>query len=162
MASIGSLDELVGLLAAGRGLYVRWSMGPAVDLPTVSSRDDLTGVALPGLSASLLDAEPWWGDRPLRTWVARRLYDYAHLPRVRDRRVRPWLLRGTETGRGPDNEPLVRDVEPLGWIDERVIDEAVREVARHNGDWGPLDRLRRGRGATRGPGGGTPGARGGG
>ncbi|MFH7599771.1 DUF6098 family protein [Streptomyces racemochromogenes] len=141
MATIGSLDELVGLLAAhGRGLYVRWSMGPLADLPSPWSRDDLTGARLPGLSANPLDTEPWWGDRPLRTWVARRLYDYSHLPRVKDRRVRPWVLRGNEAGRGPDNEPLVQQVEPLGWIDARVIDEADAEVGRQAGRWGPLDR----------------------
>ncbi|CAM5313468.1 hypothetical protein GCM10010343_29810 [Streptomyces avidinii] len=65
-----------------------------------------------------MDVEDWWGQRPLRTWAARRLYDYSHLPRVKDARVRPWLPVGTEAGRGPDNEPLVRDVEPLGWVDQ--------------------------------------------
>ncbi|WP_370643856.1 DUF6098 family protein [Amycolatopsis sp. DSM 110486] len=27
--------------------------------------------------------------------------------------MRPWVLRGTEVARGPDNEPLVRCDEPL-------------------------------------------------
>ncbi|RSS78507.1 DUF6098 family protein [Streptomyces sp. WAC06614] len=140
MATIRSLDELVGVLASTAGLYVRWSSGPGVDLPEPSSRDDLTGAPLPGLSANPLDTEPWWGTRSLRTWAARRLYDYAHLPHVKDRRVRPWLLRGTEVGRGPDNEPLVHEVEPLGWIDVGVIAEADAEVRRQEGRWGPLDR----------------------
>ncbi|WP_234330885.1 DUF6098 family protein [Streptomyces sp. NRRL F-4474] len=52
-------------------------------------------------------------------WAARRLFDHAHLPHVKDRRVRPWLLRGRQSGRGPDNEPLVTSIEPLGWIDRR-------------------------------------------
>lgn len=140
MAVIGSLDELSALLANRRGLYVRWSVGPQADLPEPSSRDELTGVELPGLSATPMDAEDWWGERPLRTWTARRLYDYSHLPRVRDRRVKPWLLYGAEVGRGPDNEPLVRDVEPLGWIHQGVITAAQEEIERQQGAWGPLDR----------------------
>lgn len=140
MTTIGSLDELADLLARRRGLYVRWSRGPHADLPELSSRDELTGVELPGLSANPLDVEDWWGERPLRTWAARRLYDYSHLLRVKDRQARPWLLHGTEAGRGPDNEPLVRDVRPLGWIDRKVITEAEEEIEQQQGRWGPLNR----------------------
>ncbi|WP_037634689.1 DUF6098 family protein [Streptomyces katrae] len=141
MALIRSLDELTGMLATRRGLYVRWSLGPQVDLfREPSSRDGLTGIELPGLSANPMDVEDWWGQRPLRTWAARRLYDYSHLPRVKDGRVRPWLLHGVESGRGPDNEPLVRDVEPLGWVDRKVITEAEEEVKQQQGTWGPLNR----------------------
>ncbi|MBT2479747.1 DUF6098 family protein [Streptomyces sp. ISL-94] len=140
MTIIGSLDELADLLASWHGLYVRWSMGPEADLPEPSSRDALTGVELPGLSANPLDIEDWWGERPLRTWAARRLYDYSHLPHVKDRRVRPWLLHGTEAGRGPDNEPLVRDVQPIGWVDREVITEAEEEIEQQQGAWGPLNR----------------------
>ncbi|MFI8962690.1 DUF6098 family protein [Streptomyces sp. NPDC053493] len=140
-ATIRSLDELTELIATRRRLYLRWSLGPEKDLAASTSRDGLTGVELPGLSANPLDVEHWWGQRPLRTWAARRLYDYSHLPHVRDGRVRPWLLSGRETGdRGPDNEPLLRDVEPLGWVDEQVIAEAEEEVARQQGSWGPLAR----------------------
>ncbi|MFF3314662.1 DUF6098 family protein [Streptomyces sp. NPDC003035] len=140
MPVIRSLDELTGLVDRRTGVYVRWSMGPAADLPGLASRDDLTGIPMPGLSANPLDVESWWGERPLRLWAARRLYDYAHLPRVKDGRVRPWLLLGKENGRGPDNEPLVTDVEPLGWVDQVVIEEATEEIARQRGPWGPLDR----------------------
>lgn len=141
LTTIRSLDELAGLLSGRRGLYVRWSRGPHADLPAPSSRDELTGLELPGLSANPLDVEEWWRDRPLRTWAARRLFDYSHLPRVRNGGVKPWLLHGTEVGRGPDNEPLVRDVEPIGWIDDGVITEAEREVGRQDGAWGSIDRL---------------------
>ncbi|GAA3398735.1 DUF6098 family protein [Streptomyces roseoviridis] len=140
MTTVRSLDELTELIGTRRPLYIRWSLGPQTDLSTPTSRDGLTGVELPGLSANPLDVEDWWGDRSLRTWAARRLYDYSHLPRVRDGRVRPWLLHGREVGRGPDNEPLVRDVRPVGWVDERVIAQAEEEVARQKGPWGPLAR----------------------
>ncbi|MGW0563849.1 DUF6098 family protein [Streptomyces sp. NPDC003016] len=135
-----TLDDLTDLVGRHDRLYVRWSRGPATDLKSASSRDDLTGVPMPGLSANSLGVEPWWGDRPVRVWVARRLFDYSHLPREKGPGVRPWALRGKETGRGPDNEPLVRDVEPVGWIDTRVIEEAAAEVARQEGVWGPLRR----------------------
>ncbi|GAA2458352.1 DUF6098 family protein [Streptomyces glaucus] len=140
LPTFAGLDELARLVTGRRGLYVRWSRGPERDLPDVTSTDDLTGVKLPGLSATPLDVEEWWGERPVRVWVARRLYDYCHLPRVKDPRTRPWVLHGSETARGPDNEPLVTDVEPLGWIADHVIEEACRIVTEQPGHWGPLDR----------------------
>ncbi|MFD0381569.1 DUF6098 family protein [Streptomyces stramineus] len=140
LTTLHALDEVADRITRTRRLYVRWSLGPEADLSTASSRDELTGVPLPGLSASPLDVEPWWEDRPVRLWAARRLYDYCHLPRLRGGDVRPWLLRGRENGRGPDNEPLVRDVEPLAWIDPKVIDEATREIETQPGPWGPMRR----------------------
>ncbi|WPO70510.1 DUF6098 family protein [Streptomyces sp. KN37] len=134
-----TLRELARLVARHQGLYVRWSRGPATDLGKVMSRDDLTGVRMPGLSANPLDIEPWW-ERPAELWVARRLHDYSHLPREKGPGVRPWVLLGHECARGPDNEPLVQDVEPLAWIDGKMIDEAREEVAREAGPWGPLRR----------------------
>ncbi|GGX89626.1 hypothetical protein GCM10010358_49470 [Streptomyces minutiscleroticus] len=139
--TLSRLDDLADRITRERQLYVRWSRGPAVDLARSSSSDELTGVPLPGLSANSLDVEPWWEDRPVRTWAARRLYDYSHLPASRRGTVRPWLLTGRECGRGPDNEPLVCDVTPLAWIDRSVIDEAVCEVERQGGPWGPVRRV---------------------
>ncbi len=136
---VQALDELTELVERRQGLYVRWSRGPATDLPEVSSTDDLTGVSMPGLSANPLDVEAWW-DRPVRVWVARRLHDYAHLPHEKGSGVRPWVLAGREIARGPDNEPLVADARPMCWIDQRVIDEAKTEVSRQGNPWGPLRR----------------------
>jgi hypothetical protein len=122
-------------------LYVRWSVGPDADGDGMSSRDGLTGVPLPGLSANPLCVEPWWGDRSLRLWVARRLHDYRHLRELRGPGVRPWVLAARECGRGPDNEPLVVDIRPLAWIDDSVLEECEKEVAgQHSDEWGPLDR----------------------
>ncbi|MFI8278023.1 DUF6098 family protein [Streptomyces sp. NPDC085929] len=118
IALIRSLDELTGMLARRRGLYARCLLGPQVDLfREPSRRDGLTGIELPGPAADPVDVEDWWGERPLRTWAARRLYDYSHLPRVKGSRVKPWLLHGVESGRGPDKEPVGRDVQPLGRVD---------------------------------------------
>ncbi|MFI5685091.1 DUF6098 family protein [Streptomyces sp. NPDC051636] len=134
------ITELTDLVERHRGLYVRWSRGPEVDLTATSSTDELTGVEMPGLSANPLDLEDWWEDRSVELWVARRLYDYAHLPREKGPGVRPWVLKGRETGRGPDNEPLVAHVEPLCWIAPEAIEEAEAEVARQERKWGPLRR----------------------
>ncbi|MEV8569092.1 DUF6098 family protein [Streptomyces sp. NPDC051322] len=135
-----SLDELGSLVVERQDLYVRWSGGPAADLCSPTSTDHLTGVPLPGLSVNALALEPWWGDRPVGLWVARRLYDYSHLRRDRDGDVRPWTLSGREAGRGPDNEPLLCEVRPVSWIDLAVIDDAVREVMRLRRSWGPMRR----------------------
>jgi len=147
MPVLDDLDQVVALLrhaAAGERLYVRWSRGPDVDLacePDQSSRDALTGIDLPGLSANPLAVEDWWGDRPLRLWVARRLYDYRHLRELRGPGVRPWVLVGEQCGRGPDNEPLVRCHLPLAWVSERALRQAEREVEEQaSAEWGPLHR----------------------
>jgi len=137
-----SLKELAELVERDEGLFVRWSRGPEADGETATSTDDLTGVSMPGLSANPLDVEPWWEDRSTELWVARRLYDYSHLPREKGPGVRPWVLFGRVAGRGPDNEPLVRDVEPVAWIDEDVIRQAEREVTEWGARWGPLRRAR--------------------
>jgi hypothetical protein len=126
-------------------LYVRWSAGPEADLGGHGnggvSRDSLTGVTLPGLSANPLGVEPWWGNRPLRLWVARRLYDYRHLRELRGPSTRPWVLVGEPCGRGPDNEPLVRCLQAVAWIADRALHEAQRLVEAQSSEaWGPLDR----------------------
>jgi hypothetical protein len=137
------LDELVALTSAsGDDLYVRWSKGPAVDgwPERQSSRDALTGAPLPGLSANSLRMEPWW-DGPAELWLARRLYDYQHLRELRGPDVRPWVFRGTEVARGPDNEPLVQCERPLAWIADAVLDQATKLVdSQGSAEWGPMDR----------------------
>jgi Family of unknown function (DUF6098) len=143
MPTVETLDELAELVHGNPGLFVRWSRGPAADDEgegAGSSSDDLTGVPLPGLSANPLAVEQWWDDRPLRLWVARRLYDYSHLKHDKGPGVRPWLLEGRELGRGPDNEPLVGCDKPVAWIADQVIDEAAREVDEQNLHWGTLRR----------------------
>lgn len=140
MPTLARLDELTDLAQRQPGLFVRWSRGPAVDASGTSS-DDLTGSSLPGLSANPLAVEPWWGDRPLRLWIARRLHDYSHLEHDKGPDVRPWVLAGEELGRGPDNEPLVRCERPVAWVADEVIAEADRVVQDQNTGWGPLRRV---------------------
>jgi hypothetical protein len=144
---VRTLEELAGVLKdwdeqrAGCALFVRWSRDADRDVSDTRSKDELTGVDLPGLSANSLRVEPWWGDRSLRAWVARRLYDYRHLAELRGPGTRPWVLAGREVGRGPDNEPLVHRCRLVAEVAPEVIDEAVQLVeslpAPH---WGSLRR----------------------
>ena len=141
---ITSLKELADILTSWadqeRGLYVRWTDDVERDARTEVSRDELTGIELPGLSANSLAVESWWNDRPMTTWVARRLYDYRHLPEVRGPGTCPWVVSGVETGRGPDNEPLIVRCEPIALIDFSVIDDAAAVVEKLGDDWGSLRR----------------------
>lgn len=139
MPTVESLDELAELVGTEKNLYLRWSAGPEAD-SSRRSRDELTGVDLPGLSASALAVEEWWDGRPMRLWVARRLYDYRHLAKRREH-ARAWVFEGVECGRGPDNEPLVDYERPVAWIAPQVVDEAARLIDEQRGDWGPLDRV---------------------
>lgn len=145
LPTVDRLDDLVRLVEAedsGSGLYVRWSSGPDVDLSSgQESTDSLTGVPLPGLSVNPLAVEVWWQGHPVRLWVARKLYDYRHLRELRGPDTRPWLLRGAELGRGPDNEPLVTCEEPVAWIGEEVLAESRHLVeGQRSPEWGSLDR----------------------
>jgi hypothetical protein len=144
MPTVDSLHELTAMVLDDRDqLFVRWSRGPRCDMQDVqSSRDELTGVPMPGLSANPLTVESWWGGRPPALWVARRLHDYRHLRELRGPGVRPWVLVGRTMARGPDNEPLVECLRPVAWIADAVIDEAEKLVEDQDnaGTWGPLDR----------------------
>jgi hypothetical protein len=138
--SLAELADLVRDWSGERELYVRWTGDMERDLRTGVSSDELTGLELPGLSANSLKVEAWWADRPLPAWLARRLYDYRHLLEKRGPNTCPWVVAGVETSRGPDNEPLIADCEPVAAVEMGVLEEVQREVARLGDDWGSLDR----------------------
>jgi hypothetical protein len=144
MQRFDSLDELAELLdgwTGERGLYVRWTDDVERDIETGVSRDELTGIELPGLSANSLHVEQWWDGRPMATWVARRLYDYRHLHDTRSAETKPWVLAGVEIGRGPDNEPLIGECTAVAEIALSVIRDATAEVQRlGDDDWGSMRR----------------------
>jgi hypothetical protein len=144
MNVLETLEALAALLAiperSTSDLYIRWSRDPEADLRSQHSTDELTGVELPGLSANPLAVEPWWQPRPLPMWVARRIYDYRHLAEVRGEGTRPWIVRGNEVGRGPDNEPLISNVELVAELDWSVVAQAVEMVESLPADWGSLRR----------------------
>jgi len=140
MPTTDSIDALAVPVGARTDLYIRWSRGPDADRAKQGSRDALTGVELPGLSANALMVEPWWGDRSRRVWAARRLYDYQHLQERHGDQTRAWVLAGRECGRGPDNEPLVDSVSPVAWVSPAVAEEARRTIEQLKPDWGSLER----------------------
>lgn len=145
---VRDLDELLAVVREQEDkadLYVRWSVGPDADgvgdAPADPvSKDALTGVPLPGLSANPLRTETWWGDRSPVLWLARKLFDYQHLRELRGPRIRAWILTGTEVARGPDNEPLVRPDRAIAWIEDSVLAECERIVAAQRPEWGTLSR----------------------
>ncbi|MDP9019883.1 MAG: DUF6098 family protein [Actinomycetota bacterium] len=118
------LDELVRLVRARPGLFVRYSKGPDDDRRH-TSRDYESGLELPGLSTNPLDPEKWWS-RPLEDWLSRRLCQYAHLDDEEGDGRQAWVLEGTVVGHGPDNEPLVELRRPVAFISEEVVAEAKR------------------------------------
>lgn len=122
MPAIDDFDALVELVADYDQVFVRYSHGP--DKDASRSVDYEAGAEMPGLSVTNLTPEPWW-PRPWADWIARRVCKYARLSDSEPDR-RPWALLGRVVGNGPDHEPLVTDVRPLGWIGPRALREAER------------------------------------
>ncbi len=121
---IRDLDELVAVVRAlDVPLYLRYSKGPEHDRASGPSRDYEADVELPGLSVTTLSPESWWS-RPEVDWIARRICKYLELGEQEGRY--PWVLTGTETGCGPDHEPVVEVDEVLGRLDDAVVEEARR------------------------------------
>ena len=135
-AVIASLRELADVVHRRGRVYVRYSEGPAQDRD--ASVDTESGLTLPGLSANPLHAEQWW-TRPFEDWLARQVCQYRELSEKNPDRF-AWALCGTEVGRGPDCEPLLREVEPVGRLDDRLLHEAAaRYEERFHAGRGPED-----------------------
>lgn len=120
LIELHSLAELAEWV--GPDVYVRFSKGPDHDR-TRRSEDYESGLKLPGLSVNPLQPQPWW-TRPAEEWLARQVCSYVHLAEESDDGRRAWVLRGEVVGRGPDNEPLVADFDPLAWISDVLVGEA--------------------------------------
>jgi hypothetical protein len=119
MPTIKSLEELEQVVGPDR--YLRVSLGPDDDAGA-TSRDYESGLELPGLSVNPLAPSAWW-TRPLHEWLARQMCNYVHLADdAPDRHA--WVLKGEVVARGPDNEPIVENFEPIAWIADEVLDEA--------------------------------------
>ncbi|MFC3299432.1 hypothetical protein FJV46_13720 [Arthrobacter agilis] len=119
---IRTLAELGRILQHHDSVYLRYSRGYEADRDS-TSRDGESGLVLPGLSVNPLTPEDWW-TRPLEDWLARQICQYRHVAEEEDRCA--WILTGTTVGRGPDCEPLLVDVTPLGTLHEGLLQEAVR------------------------------------
>lgn len=134
--SIGSLEQLADTVRRYGRLYVRYSEGPVADRD--ASVDTESGLTLPGLSANPLHAQAWW-TRELEDWLARQVCRYRDLREKNPDRF-AWVLSGTEVGRGPDNEPLLRAVVPIARLEDALLDEAERRYeSRFHAGHGPED-----------------------
>ncbi|WP_240658797.1 DUF6098 family protein [Microbacterium sp. CPCC 204701] len=134
--TLRSLEELAATVRRYRRAYVRYSEGPEGDRePSV---DTESGLTLPGLSVNPLHVEPWW-TRPIEDWLARQVCQYRELQEKNPDRF-AWVLCGTEVGRGPDCEPLLREVIPIARLDDVLLDDAVsRYETRFRAGHGPED-----------------------
>lgn len=119
------LDDLARLVGSRRALYVRYSSGPDADRDD-TSMDYESGLPLPGLSVHPLDPAAWW-TRPVDEWLARQLCSYDHLAEEGDRYA--WVLTGRVVDRGPDNEPLLQDWEPVARLGDDLVHRARRLYA---------------------------------
>jgi len=137
LGEVRSLDELADAVRTRSPLYVRYSEGPRHDA-NGRSVDFESGLELPGLSVNPLAPERWW-TRPLNDWLARQLCQYQYLVQKQPERY-PWILRGHVVARGPDNEPLLVDIEPIARLSDSVLREAEQRY-RSNFDagQGPAD-----------------------
>jgi hypothetical protein len=120
-----SLDELAALVSSSsRDLYVRFTREPGRDDESV---DHESGLRMPGVSVNPLRPPSWWQGPPLTDWLARQIRAYEHL-KEEDEQRRCWIVRGAVVERGPDNEPLLGDVETVGVVsDELLADCATRK-----------------------------------
>jgi hypothetical protein len=135
-ASITTLAELVDAVRSHERVYVRYSEGPEQDRD--SSVDTESGLTLPGLSVNPLHPEEWW-TRPLEDWLARQVCQYRELQEKNPDRF-AWVLTGVGVGRGPDCEPLLREVSPIARLDDQLLEEADRRYkARFRAGRGPED-----------------------
>lgn len=120
LREIASLRELAELVrVAPETLFLRWSRGPDAD--TGVSLDHESGLEMPGLSVTVLDAPQWW-TRPPEDWIARQIHKYAQLGTEPDRFG--WVLTGREVGRGVDHEPLLAETTPVGRLGDSLVEEA--------------------------------------
>jgi hypothetical protein len=115
-----TLDQLCE--AVSPDAFVRFSKGPEDDVDS-GSTDYESGLELPGLSVNPLQPESWW-QRPLDEWLARQICNYVHIAEESDDDRKAWILTGRVVARGPDNEPLVTDYQPVAWLSDDLITEA--------------------------------------
>uniref|UniRef100_UPI003F53C7F2 DUF6098 family protein n=1 Tax=Yinghuangia sp. YIM S09857 TaxID=3436929 RepID=UPI003F53C7F2 len=120
LPELASLSELAGMVRdSDEELFLRWSHGPAADSGT--SIDHESGLEMPGLSATVLDAPAWW-TRPPTEWLARQIHKYAQLGAEPGRYG--WVLTGRQVARGVDHEPLLDKVVPIARLGEPLVREA--------------------------------------
>ncbi len=123
LREVTSVDGLVAMVEQHpEPLYVRFSSGLNRD----GSVDHESGLPLPGVSVNPLRPPAWWKGPPVADWVTRQVRAYQHLMEDDDDR-RCWIVTGTVADRGPDNEPLLADVQGLAVLSEALVQACGRE-----------------------------------
>lgn len=112
----------------GPALFLRWSSDLAVDLDLPQSLDALTGVEMPGLAVLSLAVEPWWQDRPVDLWLARKLGGQRPPADLDGPAVRPWIITGTPLGHSPDGETLIGSCSLVATVTDAVMVQAASLV----------------------------------
>jgi Family of unknown function (DUF6098) len=126
LAEVTTLASLAEPVANTPGLYVRWSTGPDTDHDERST-DYATGLELPGLAVNPLTPPTWW-TLPVEVWVARPIRACARLSDDQPAHI-AWTDR-PHAERGPDNEPLLVDVQPIARLRASDLGEAADREPR--------------------------------
>jgi hypothetical protein len=121
LTPVRDLDQLIRLVTEVPDSFLRYSHGPASDDGTPSV-DYESGLEMPGLSVVPLHPPEWW-TRSGADWLARQVCKYRHLADGDPRRY-AWVATGRIVGNGPDGEPLLDDVRPLGRLERSVVEQA--------------------------------------
>lgn len=116
MKTITTMKGLKAIVAAGDGLYVRWSRGPALDRKQATSRDYVYGGEHAGLSAVPVNID-WACDE---VWMSRRVTEYLFL-RLKDSRINCWIYSGKTIGKDSDNYDSITDIEPVGRLSNALV-----------------------------------------
>jgi Family of unknown function (DUF6098) len=121
-ATITALDQLAELVErTARDPYVRFARVEDVAEPSV---DHVSGLTLPGVAVNPLRPPGWWTGRTTADWVARQIGTYSHLQQADPRRL-CWVVHGDVIDRGPDNEPLLTNVEVVGVVASELVAECM-------------------------------------
>jgi hypothetical protein len=125
--TITTRSELVALVeSSGADLYVRFARDGEVAEPSV---DHESGLTLPGVAVNPLRAPRWWKDHTTEEWVARQIGTYSHLQQGEPERT-CWIVRGEVIDRGPDNEPLLTDVEVVASVTAELVEKCVSRTGQ--------------------------------
>lgn len=136
-----SVADGVDLLQeAGPPLYLRWSADIALDADLPTGLDDLTGIEMPGLAALPLAVEPWWQDRPLELWLARKFGGRRPPVDLDGPAIRPWIVTGTPVGHSPDGETLIASCVLVATVTDAAMTQAASLVESLSHRWAGLGR----------------------
>ncbi|MHA7141913.1 DUF6098 family protein [Arthrobacter sp. Sr33] len=122
--TITTLYDLEEIVRTEGTVYLRYSEKIETQPGSI---DGESGLQLPGLSVNPLSPEAWW-TRPLKDWLARQICQYKHIGEKHGRHA--WILSGDCVARGPDCEPLIDQVCPLGRLDQHLLDEAEQAYTK--------------------------------